>query len=62
MKGEGEVLRRLREDHAARENLRARLGRYLDAPLALASVVVVLLIIIQLSGEVSGPGSEGSRP
>ena len=56
------MLRRLREDHAARENLRARLGRYLDAPLALASVVVVLLIIIQLSGDVSGPGSEGSRP
>jgi voltage-gated potassium channel len=46
--------RRLREDHAAREELRERLDRYLDVPLALASVVVVLLIVIQLSGEVSG--------
>ncbi len=46
---------RLREDRAAREELREKLDRYLDLPLALASVVVVLLIIIQLSGEVSGP-------
>ena len=37
----------------AREELREKLDRYLDLPLALASVVVVLLIIIQLSGEVS---------
>jgi len=46
---------RLREDEAARDQLREKLDRYLDLPLALASVVVVLLIIIQLSGEVSGP-------
>jgi len=46
---------RLREDRAAREELREKLDRYLDLPLALASVVVVLLIVIQLSGEVSGP-------
>jgi len=46
---------RLREDRAAREDLREKLDRYLDLPLALASVVVVLLIVIQLSGEVSGP-------
>ncbi len=46
---------RLREDRAAREELREKLDRYLDFPLAMASVVVVLLIIIQLSGEVSGP-------
>ncbi len=45
---------RLRENRAAREELREKLDRYLDLPLALASVVVVLLIIVQLSGEVSG--------
>jgi voltage-gated potassium channel len=45
---------RLREDRAAREALREKLDRYLDLPLALASVVVVLLII-QLSGEVTEP-------
>ncbi len=55
MSQEGEEPRRLREDHAAREELREKLDRYLDVPLALASVVVVLLIIIQLSGEVSEP-------
>lgn len=55
MTQEGEELRRLREDHAAREELREKLDRYLDLPLALASVVVVLLIIIQLTGEVSEP-------
>ena len=48
-------LLRLREDRAAREELREKLDRYLDLPLALASVVVVLLIVIQLSGEVNGP-------
>ncbi len=46
---------RLREDRAAREQVREKLDRYLDLPLALASVVVVLLIVIQLSGEVNGP-------
>lgn len=47
--------RRLREDPDLRDELREKLDRYLDLPLALASVVVVLLIIIQLSGEVSEP-------
>jgi voltage-gated potassium channel len=37
----------------AREELREKLDRHLDLPLALASVVVVLLIIIQLSSEVN---------
>lgn len=46
---------RLRDDSAAREELREKLDRYLDLPLALASVVVVLLVVIQLSGEVSKP-------
>ncbi len=55
MSQKGEEPRRLREDHVVREELREKLDRYLDVPLALASVVVVLLIIIQLSGEVSEP-------
>ena len=53
MTQEGEGFQQLRENHAAREELREKLDRYLDLPLALASVVVVLLIIIQLTGEVS---------
>ena len=55
MSQEDEEPRRLREEHAVREELREKLDRYLDLPLALASVVVVLLIIIQLGGEVSEP-------
>lgn len=47
------TLRRLREAPDLRDELREKLDRYLDLPLALASVVVVLLIIIQLTGEVS---------
>ena len=35
--------------------MRARLDRYLDVPLALASLALVLLAVIELSGEVSGP-------
>lgn len=50
-----EDLRQLRGDHATREELREKLDRYFDLPLALASIVVVLLIVIQLSGEVSEP-------
>lgn len=46
--------KRLRDDPAAREELRETLDRYLDVPLALASIVVVLLLVLQLSGEVSG--------
>src|SRR5919205_4354202 len=47
--------RRLREAPDLREELREKLDHYLDLPLALASVVVVLLVVIQLSGEVSEP-------
>ncbi|WP_119065686.1 potassium channel family protein [Rubrobacter indicoceani] len=41
------------DDLPAREEMRERLDHYLDLPLALASVVVVLLVVIQLTGEVS---------
>ncbi len=47
--------KRLRDDPLTREELRERLDRYLDVPLALASVVVVLLIVIQLTGELTQP-------
>lgn len=40
------------QDFPAREEAREKLDRYLDIPLALASVVVVLLVVIQLTGEV----------
>jgi len=50
-----EGTKRLRDDPTTREELREKLDRYLDVPLALASVVVVLLIIVQLSGEVAEP-------
>ena len=55
MTHKGEELRQLWEDRTAREELRDKLDHYLDLPLALASVVVVLLVIIQLTGEVSPP-------
>lgn len=55
MSGEKEKPQRLRDDALTREELREKLDRYLDVPLALASVVVVLLIIIQLTGEVTEP-------
>jgi voltage-gated potassium channel len=45
----------LREDPPAREELREKLARYLDVPLALASLALVLLAVIELTGEVSGP-------
>ena len=47
--------KRLRDDPPAREELRERLDRYLDVPLALASLALVLLAVIELTGEVSGP-------
>ena len=47
--------KKLRDDPTRREELREKLNRYLDLPLALASVVVVLLVIIQLTGEVRKP-------
>lgn len=46
---------RLRENHTLREELRERLDNYMDLPLALASVLLVLLAIIDLSGEVTEP-------
>jgi voltage-gated potassium channel len=46
---------RLQDDPTLREELRQRLDRYLDLPLALASVVLVLLAVIELGGEVSEP-------
>src|SRR5918999_1971408 len=47
--------KRLRNDPSAREELRGRLDRYLDVPLALASLALVLIAVIELAGEVSGP-------
>ena len=49
--------RRLRDDPDLRENLRQRLDRYLDLPLALASVLLLLIAVIELGGELSGPWS-----
>ena len=46
---------RLRDDPSWREDLRGRLDRYLDLPLALASVVMVLVAVLELGGEVAGP-------
>jgi hypothetical protein len=37
---------RLRDDPGRREDLRGRLDRYLDVPLALASVLMLLLAVI----------------
>lgn len=45
----------LREDPGRREDLRERLDRYLDVPLALASVLMVLLAVVELGGEVGEP-------
>jgi voltage-gated potassium channel len=47
--------KRLRDDPSAREELREKLDRYLDVPLALASLALVLLAVIELSGEARGP-------
>ena len=47
--------KRLRDDYTTREALREKLERYLDLPLALASVVVVLLVLIQLGGDLREP-------
>ena len=46
---------RLRDDPGRREELRGRLDRYLDVPLALASILMVLLAVIELTGEVGEP-------
>ena len=50
---------RLREDPGARESLRERLDRYLDLPLALASILLVLIAVIELGGEVEEPWQGG---
>jgi voltage-gated potassium channel len=55
MKGEDASPKRLRDDPTAREELLGRLDRYLDVPLALASLALVLIALIELTGEVSGP-------
>ena len=55
MNGKDAKPKRLRDDPAAREDLVGRLDRYLDVPLALASLALVLIAIIELTGEVSGP-------
>ena len=47
--------KKLRDDPERRENLREKLDRYLDLPLALASLALVLIAIIQLGGEVEPP-------
>ena len=50
---------KLRDDPTTREELRDKLDRYLDLPLSIASLVVVLLVIIQLTGEVNEPWNLG---
>ena len=47
--------KKLRDDPGLREELRDALDRYLDLPLALASLVLVLIAVIQLGGEVEPP-------
>lgn len=47
--------KKLRNDPERREDLRERLDRYLDLPLSLASLALVLIAIIQLGGEVQPP-------
>lgn len=47
--------RKLREDPERRESLRERLDRYLDLPLALASILMVLIAVIEIGGEVDEP-------
>ncbi len=46
---------RLRDDPELRESLRERLDQYLDLPLALASLLLVLIALIELGGEVEEP-------
>ena len=55
MRPPGEEPLELRGAPEAREKLRERLDRYLDLPLALASVLLVLVAMIELAGEVSEP-------
>ena len=55
MNAQGAKLKRLRDDPSSREELVERLDRYLDVPLALASLALVLVAIIELTGQISGP-------
>lgn len=50
-----DVPRRLRDASELRESLRERLDRYLDLPLALASILLVLIAVMELGGEVAEP-------
>ena len=43
---------RLRDASEFRESLRERLDRYLDLPLALASILLILIALIELGGKV----------
>ena len=47
--------RKLRDAPELRESLRERLDRYLDLPLALASILLVLIAVVELGGEVEEP-------
>ncbi len=47
--------RKLRDAPELRESLRERLDRYLDLPLALASVLMVLIAVIEIGGDVEQP-------
>ncbi len=51
-------LHMLRDTIELRENLRERLDRYLDLPLALASILLVLIAVVELGGEVAEPWRE----
>ena len=46
---------RLRDVPELRESLRERLDRYLDLPLALAAILLVLIAVIELGGELEEP-------
>lgn len=52
---EDEPRRKLRDAPEVREDLRERLDRYLDLPLALASILLVLIAVIELGGELTEP-------
>ncbi|MDQ4062916.1 MAG: potassium channel family protein [Actinomycetota bacterium] len=47
--------RNLRDDPERREYLRERLDRYLDLPLALASILLILIAVMELGGDLGEP-------
>ena len=47
--------RNLRDDPERRDYLRERLNRYLDLPLALASILLILIAVMELGGELGEP-------